>query len=428
MIDLEQALREMARTAVYRPMPDPTDAVLRAITEAEGRRRGGIGRLALRPLVLAMLLTLLVAGIAAAVYFIATTWLSSGPRGIQYSNEFSFSEVWRDDGPFYSDFALDADGASVYALRQADPQQPQAVLSRLTGLQGGEVAATDLLQTDDLLDPALWDPGADLTSTRVGSWYLNAERRMSVAPDGGVFLLLGAWSEADSTTLQAAAIVRWAPGGSAQRVLGADELPALVEADSFGAPPRVSIAASAPDRLWISLIGQASNEGWGRPVLATVTDPNADGNWSDRRVEVLTLPAIPPFEPDPDGVVRWDPLALVAEPSAGGVDRSGSVLYPALSFDGTYRVARVSVGGEAEVIFEQEVGRHDGPEPALAPRLVVDGGEVALRELVAGSLTRTTRVSRIAEDGTVTDIARSIDFGPQAIVPDRLGNIFVVVQ
>jgi hypothetical protein len=375
VLRLEAALYEIGRTATYPTMPDPTDAVLAAIAE-HTRQRSRLTLRVGRPILVAALIVLVLAGVAAAAYLIGTTWLSTGPRGIQFSDEFSFAEVYRDGGlpaeagPLphsvaYADFAMSHDGSAIYAVRMPNHPEPAAALVRLTGLDEPTLQREDVLDYADLTDSALWDPGFDASAVDIGIPLVGSdEDSIAVAPDGQLFLVAAAYGheripvpgagdlakeiraqwpdmpagELDSqieqlTTRQPivnAALIVVRPDGSRQKVLTIDELLETGLLPAEGAEASIGVAASAADRLWATsvVLGEAS----GMPSLFQVIDPDRDGDWSNRVILPLALP-----DSIPQPAASWYYLPPTAEVSSGRVDRSRSVLLPMLSSSGEYR-------------------------------------------------------------------------------------------
>jgi hypothetical protein len=200
------------------------------------------------------------------------------------------------------------------------------------------------------------------------------------------------------------------PDGSRQLVLSGSD---LVRSKLF--PPdwmEWQIAASARDRVWLWV---DPAEGTGPQRLFEVVDPNADGDWRDRVVRGVSLPASLPFAKRSTGTFdsfsegRWQ---LAAEPSLQGDDRSRSVLAAVSNFrTGDFRVYRLADPnddgdaldrGEARLLFE----RRNAAGAQIAPRAVVRDG-VVHRDLVVAGLTRPDRVSLISESGAVVDVARA---------------------
>ena len=162
-----------------------------------------------------------------------------------------------------------------------------------------------------------------------------------------------------------------------------------------------------------------------RRIIYEVQDPNGDGDWSDRTVVPLTLP---PFVAEQRRSGCCPFMELIAEPSVGGEDRPDSLLLT-MNTDGEQRIYRVSDlnrdgdamdSGEFELLFS---GRERAPD-AVVPRVVIQDGEVVLRELVVSGLTTHTRVSRLSETGKVIDIARAFS-SISEVFADSEGNIYV---
>lgn len=481
ILRLEAALYEVGRTITYPAMPDPTAAILAAVAEREARRAWPAVRVG-RPLLVAILIVLVLAGVVAAAYLISTTWLSTGPRGVQFSDEFAFAEVYRDGGlpvdpgplpqsVYYADFAISHDGSAIYAVRMPSYPERAATLVRLTGLDAPTLQREDVVDYAELTDPALWDAGLDALAVDIGILLFNSDDdTFAVAPDGQIFLAAAAYgrhriplpyAEEQEAELRAnwpdltdaeieqittrqpilsAALIVVRPDGSRQKVLTIGELVDAGLLATDGAEASIAVAASDVDRLWIksSPFGDTSAP----PALFQVIDPDHDGDWSNRTILPLALPesipqpaAIP--RPGDDPGPSWYYQQPTAEVSSSSVDRSRSVLLPMLSTTGEYRIYRVRDtnadgdardASESELVLSGQPGFGDAKWPTVTSRVVVDGGNEVLRELLVSSLTRSTRLSRVLEDGSVRDIARAIAFGPEDVVAEPDGDIDVVVQ
>jgi hypothetical protein len=116
-----------------------------------------------------------------------------------------------------------------------------------------------------------------------------------------------------------------------------------------------------------------------------------------------------------------------------GEDRSRSILVTASNSLAirVYRIADLDDDGDAlddgelRLLFR---GHRSSLEvPVIAPRTVVRDGKVVLRELVAGSFTLPTRISRISHSGKVTDVGRSF-FELEQVLAGRDGSVYAVVQ
>lgn len=428
------------------PSPEFADALLRRLLaelEPNGRRVEApaapwrpwlrFAGLSLRVRVaLVVLLVLLLVGAAAATYLGVRTWLSAGPRGVQFTSDFELAEIFRDEGGwFYPDFKLAPDGKSLYALRQPtqEGRERETVLLRLTGIDGESTEPEVVLDFAELTDPALWDAGVDLSDAVVGSaLHQSGDDVLAVADDGNVFVVAAVWGREEDLPVpaRAASLLALRPDGGRQKLLTLRELletgrPDAREDELFS----LSVAASAPDLLWVKL-GDFPEPNTVEPAdsFYQVRDPNGDGDWGDRRIQPLTMPS---------SISRPDAEISQMVPEPG---RPNSVLVPVLSWAGEYVVYRIADGngdgdaldeGEAEVVFTATPGFSDFPLPILAARVVREDGEVGLRELVAGRLVRTTRISRISQSGEMTDIARSFNYLEElAAAPD--GNIYVVDQ
>lgn len=419
------------------PRPEFAEELLRRLLaelEPAPRPRRRFAALPLRVRVALVLLAVLVlVGAAAATYFGVRTWLSAGPRGVQFTSDFALAEIYRDEGGwFYPDFKLAADGKSLYALRQASRQGTElreTVLLRLTGIAEEQAAPEVVLDFADLADPALWDRGTELSDAVVGTaLHQSGDDSLAVADDGNIFVTAAAWGPEQEFTdpPRATSLLVLRPEGARQKVLTLAELleearPDAREDELFS----LSVAASAPDLLWVKL-GDFPEPNTVEPVdtFFQVRDANGDGDWGDGKIRPL---AVPPPLSNPDVEMSQ----MVPEPG-----RPASVLVPVLKRTGEYSIFRISDGnadgdaldeGEAELVFSATPGFIDFPLPLLVARVVRDEGEVRLRELVAGRLVRATRISRISESGEITDIARAFHH-PEELAAASDGNIYVVEQ
>ena len=192
-----------------------------------------------------------------------------------------------------------------------------------------------------------------------------------------------------------------------------------------------AVAASGPDRVWLDIYSR-SREPDGITVrrFYEIQDPNSDGNWSDRTVVALSLPdCVAAKELDSDRDVSWFFLRVIAEPSVGGQDRSRSFLLHMVSSTLENRIYRVSdYDGNGDALGQEEFellfSGHEQAPDAVVPRVVIQDGEVVLRELVVSGLTTHTRVSRLSETGKVIDIARAFS-SISEVLADSKGNIYV---
>lgn len=421
------------------PRREFDEALLRQLlTELEPapRRRWRFAALPLRVRVaLVVLLVLLLVGAAAATYFGVRTWLSAGPRGVQFTSDFALAEIYRDDsGSFYPDFKLAPAGEALYALRQPSHEgreRHRTMLVRLSPLKGESADAEVVLDFGELTDPALWDPGVDLSGAVLGTaLHQSGDDVLAIAEDGGIFVIAAVWDPAYAEDLsvpaRATSLLVLRPDGGRQKVLTLRELLEAVRPDARDDELfSLSVAASAPDLLWVKL-GDFPEPNTVEPVdsFFQVHDPDADGDWSDRTIQPL---AVPP------SISRSDAEISQMVPETG---RPASVLVPVQTRTGEYLVHRISDGnadgdaldeGETEVVFTAMPGFSDFPVPVLVARTVFRDSRVAVRELLAGGLVRRTRISRISESGETTDIARAFHhLEDLAAAPD--GNIYVVDQ
>lgn len=425
-----------------RPPATPGRSPLDAVRAFLGSLRPATPRVA----VLAALALLLIAGTVVAGILVLRAWQSTGPRGVQYTDDFTYAEVYRERGGFYSDLQLAPDGTAAYALRRpswgdpagADSDRAAAIV-RFEITPGTWAAPKVVLPLEQLHDPAYWDPGTDLRNAVLVPAMNSFGDGLAVAPDGTLFVAVSAmagWGTETARTL-ATSLVALGRDGSAQTVVTAGE---IVAADVLGGhaetPDAIGVAASGPGWLWVRaetpVIEPPGTAYW----LLEITDPNEDGDWSDRVVRSLVLPAdVPQLE---YGVYDRIYGAFVAEPSHDGLDRSRSVLLPILERDGAVAIYRVADPdgdgdatdpGETELVFsgERPIHRLFPVELIVAPRIVRDGGRTVIDELVAAGLSRETRVSRITSTGVV-DVMRALPSRPDGLVATPDGAIHVAAQ
>ncbi len=386
----------------------------------------------LRLVLIVLALLLLLAGIALATYFGVRTWVSAGPRGVQYASNYRLAVVFRDPpgrSGFWSSLQLAPGGRSIYAVRYLPPwPQRPAELVRIDGVTGKRAARERVLDYQALAKQRqLWDPGVDLSHAIVSEYHGNTEdpaESIAVAADGDVFLVVGAWRHRridNSQPLDISVIVRH-PDGSLEKVFGLRELSRLLDAG----PSRIalSIAASPAGELWIktdTLV--APHIGFGVYRLYRVIDPNRDGDWSDRIVRQLVVPrSLPLADRAPRGYQRTFVPQFVAEPGS-------SLLVTTLNREGEFTVYRlvdrnedgdVLDRGEVTRVFHRQASYTDVGPPLLAARAIGRG-------FVLARLTRTTRISVVSGSGRVTDIGRSFDV-LEEVLADGDGRIYALNQ
>ena len=413
----------------------------------------------LRLVLVAIALLLLLAGIATAMYVGVHAWVSSSPRGVQFTSDYRLATVFapppadtrwrpRDSNLAWWSPSLGPGGHDVYVIRAIHraPLGPRGQrlpeLMRIKDVdRGTRLRATRVLDFRDLTQPG-WRAGS-VTGWDLWPWAAP----LSVASNGDVFLGV---SGQDVPTKPAA---RGGLGnlllfvvhvdGSRQRILAAGE---LIRSGVFPADPDArgsangfmnwGIAASAPDRVWIQLDPW---EGNGPQRLVKVIDPNADGDWSDRVVRRVVLPASLPFAERPTKPFTWFPewrWQLAAEQSLPGDDRSRSVLAGAVGRGGEFRIYRIADRnedgdaldpGEVRLLFAR---RDVGGSPRLAPR-VITGERVTRREIAVAGLTGEDRISLVAAPGAVRDVARSFrsdGLAPLTVLAGPKGTLFPVAS
>jgi hypothetical protein len=392
----------------------------------------------LRLALIVLVLLLLLATVALATYFGVRTWISAGPRGVQYTSDFRLAVVFRDPPQpwsrtrFWSSFMLAPGGKDIYAVRYLPPwPHRRAELVRIAGVaSGGRAREERLLGYQALAEPRLWDRGTDLAHSVIGE-YMGLDdsevQSIAVAANGDLFLLAAAWPSNKMDIYRepprdVSLIVR-DPDGSLQKVLTIRELIRSGVLRSSGANRvALDVAASARDRLWLRVRQPAG-------FLVEVIDPNGDGDWGDRVIRRLRLPSSFPR--------AWSVPQLLSEPSVPGEDRSCSILAVAVNSLAlrVYRIADLDAEGDAldkgelQLLFRgHRPSLEDFPEvPPIAPRTVVRDGEVVLRELVVAGFTRPTRISRLSQSGQVIDFGRSF-YLLMTVLAGRDGSVYAVVS
>ncbi len=275
-------------------------------------------------------------------------WLSAGPRGLQFTSDFQLAELFRaDPTTYYWDLTAGPGGRDIYAIREqfTDSRFDQlgstrqvlakTAVVRLYGLQEERAQAEVVFYFGDpaLKDPALWDPGTDLSGTISPECCDKPGGKLSVANNGDLFFVARAWTGGpegqrpsyNNATHEGASLIVRRADGTLQKIL---TVPELVDAGLFSEQAAdqalgFAVAASAPDRVWLDIYNWYS----GRAHMEVrrfyeIQDPNSDGDWSDRTVVGLS---IPDFVTAQD-YTSWFSHRVVAEPSVGGQDRSRSFL------------------------------------------------------------------------------------------------------
>jgi len=451
---LEAALAALSQGIAHPATPDFAPAVLSQLERSADLppRRGAVMAAPRHRLivVVAIGLALLAVAAAAAYYVSVRTWLSAGPRGVQFTNDFGLVELFRAEPQAeYHELTVDSAGDRAVAVRlyhanfsREDPEldQAQSGIVEISGLREENAQASVLVTPGALKDPALWDPGIDLSGFVFPECCGLPANRLSAASNGDLFFLATASA---ATTFQqffgsppsgTSLIVRHADG-ALQKVLTVRELvdAGLLPEAASNQRVETALAASAPDRLWLLVNPPSVPVAAGEPVfrgIYEVTDPNGDGNWSDRTIAALSLPPSAGVEGARAGE-GWFLPRVAAEPSVGDEDRSRSFLLEMQSYAGELRIYRVSdydnngdaLGtGEFELLFSGVPSSQDA-DHALASRTVTNDAKIALKELIVSSFTTQTRVSRITETGEVIDIARAFS-SIDAVGADTDGNIY----
>ena len=395
-----------------------------------------------------MAVLLLLAGIATATYFGVRGWVSAGTRGVQYQSDYRLATVFTSRGnpvgwspggnpvPWWTSLALGPGGHELYAMTlPAGAHTPK--LFRVEGVdRGTRLHATQLLSLGSLDVPnwCAWPFLRPVSAASSGDVFFvvggldipvmgagTGCPRAGAMNDAQAFRLLGyETSAAESASrggLGHLLLFARHPDGSRQLILSGGD---LVRSKLF--PPdwmEWEIAASAPDRVWLWVVPL---DGKGPRRLFELIDPNADGNWSDRIVRRIELPA------SLASAWSWRSWQLAGEPSLPGDDRSRSVL-AAAGGNGDFRIYRIADKnddgdaldpGETRLLLER---RHvDSAE--IAPRVVVKDG-VMHRELVVSGLSRSDRVSLVSTSGAVRDVARAFR-GLSTVLAGPKGELYAI--
>jgi len=445
---LEATLVEMGRGMTYPPTPEFVSPVLTRVEKENplGPRLFSTGLVLTPRLILIAAIGLILLACAAAATYVATqtTWLRSSDRGVQFTSNFDLVELLRHDDVrvHYQELAIGPEGKRIYALRwigeeEAELFDPKTVaVVAINGIDEEKVQVEVALRFDDLRDPSLWDPGTDLT----GIILPNSNLGLSVTRQDVIFTVADVWNRSAEFPFGAlrpegspagTSIIVHGYQGTPQKVLTTKEMAeaGLLGIEALVKPLRITVAASAANHLWLQIV-QVELLKDSLPLIHRsifeVRDPNRDGDWSDRTVTPLTLPSFIAQERR-DGCCRF--MDLIAEPSLLDDGTPPSFLLLARASDAEQRIYRVAdLNGDGDVLDTGEFdllfsGRRQAPD-VVAPRLVVQDGNVVLRELVVSGLTTRTRISRISETGEVIDVARAF-ISIRDVLADLEGNIYV---
>lgn len=427
METLETALVAMGSSMSFPETPSFASRVFgEGVATSEARRRGGrlhprLGLFAIGGLVLAAC-----AAVAGAYYIGAQTWLSSEPRGVQFSDEFELTKLFTaDQSSLVPYINFESDGTDLYAV--ADPYGDEPAVVRFPA--GGQTSQPETVFTyGDLADPALWPQGADL-GQGISPLCCEGYGLLGAANNGDVFALAATSDEFldQPRPRSARSLIVVHADGSKESVV---DLEALYREVGFGTPGETvfagAISVAAPDRVFFSLARLAS----GGPAyfVWSLADPNQDGHWDDVVSTRYDLPSLQPQAgPDEDSFQPQVQLvAATPEDAAQGVflvharrAEAGHDLYRAQdqNDDGD-----IDDAGEFELIFSGEAASPDATvQFSTRPASLEDG---ATGEIVVSGLTSQNRVARISDDGVVTDIARAFGY-INDITATIHGDIFV---
>ena len=393
-----------------------------------------------RLVLLVVVLLLLLAGAATATYLGTHSWIGSGPRGAQVTEDYRLSTVFVDrgsEGPV-APWALSPDGHQLVGLRLTFRSAQPADLVRVAGVD----AVAPVVHRTHLAafgDAGLWSAGGVDPAT-VGlpddPWIPSAER-VAFSPSGDLFLVLEArdwsWGVVGGYARDATLVVVRADGRR-QKVVSLRELvrSGLMPTRRF---PRLTVAVSAPGRVWLraDVGGNGNYYGQKRPpgpllhMLFEIVDPNGDGDWSDRVVHRVVLP--------PSLARLWargrDTHLLGMSSFVGDPADGGSVLDVVTGPRSRVRVFRladrnrdgdVADPGEATVVLDRQSAL--AGEMRMAVRAVEVGGRID-RQIVFAGLTRPDRVSVLSPSGDLADVGRAFPGLVRGLAAGNDGSIYV---
>ena len=368
-----------------------------------------------RLVLLAAVLLLVLAGVATATYLGVRVWISTSPRGVQVADDYRLATVYTNrgsEGPV-APWALSPDGHVLVGLRYVFRTGERAALVRLNL----RTKATRIEPLRELADPRSAIAAEPTTIGATQDPWGPRPNTAAYAPDGDLFSLLDA-DDAESLVVRR-------PNGSRQQVL---TLGQLVKAGLLPAGRHMSpaVAVSAVGRIWLRVDSDfASSHLPSVHTLFEVTDPNNDGDWSDRVVRRVVFPAgARGLWTEGRSIHGFGTSSFVGDPTNGGsvldlVGGPGSRVR-------VYRLADrnddgdVADPGEFRLVLDRT-----GPLAALTLMAVSPATRPRAREIVFAGLTHPDRVSVLSASGRLSDVGRSFSGSLRGLAVDGDGRIYV---
>jgi hypothetical protein len=382
---------------------------------------------------------LLLSGVATATYLGVRTWVSSSPRGVQVTSDFQLSRVVRlpSSSGWVWATALSADGHDLY-LSRGTPGPIGWEILRVRGVDSPHPSPPRrVLALETVADPAFNGGPA---------W-----QGLATGPSKDIFVLSGGWGGSQPAT---ASLLVVRPDGSRQTVVTYRELrkrklvPGVVQGPDgvrmrTASEASFAVAVVAANRVWLlGRLARHSQPASGSPYdvrnyLFEVTDPTADGDWSDRAVRRIDVPrTLPGFSAR--RTIDWWVSQPVVEPPLPGPGHATSVLLNAdrledqrtgapLAVHRVYRLRDLNDDGDVLDRAETELVRVGSLYGAIASR-VDRSFAPARRQLVLAGVESADRISLVAGDGAVTDIGRSFPGTFRGVLTGPRGDIFAVVE
>lgn len=409
----EAALVEMGAGMTFPTTPDFASRVFGGMVEETTARRGRLG-LNPRYALLALAGVVLAACAAAGAYYISgQNWLSSDPRGVQFSDEFELTRVLQaEQGETVPYLEFAGAGDQLYAV--SDPYGPNPAVVRVATEPGSPPA--EVVRFAALADPALWPEDADV-ERGIAPLCCEGRGMLAATPDGEVFVLASLLEESgEQAAGTPAALIVIRPDGSRQRLASLEQLFAESGHDS-GTWIGTSIAAAVDGEVWLT--SRSLTPEGDAQFTWLLTDPNEDGDWGDVAVRRFELPGL--GEPPEPAEENYFPEAKIS-----AIPGQAGELLVHVRRDGTvHEVHRLVADGQFDLLFSTDSGTV-ATTVMIEPRLLTAGDEETT-ELVAAGLSAPGRLSTIAGDDEVTDIARA--FGAiNDIAVGGGGEIYVWAQ